>query len=184
MASIVNLIQKRLSDYLNANMRNNLAEDSPYRPALIRPGRLQEDPEELGISILIREGDFELDAPDQTIVSLEKDNLYGRDTGYSATEIGGGWIWRRKMSCEVNCYFTRLGYDRETAADIATEVFSSLEYWLAQSNQDRVWGVCDDWRECALELVVVGSKMRESGGPPQDFIWRGKVVFDVITTKG
>ena len=149
---------------------------SAYAAVLIRQGTLQQDPVKERISILVNPND-----PDDISNKPEwADSIVGRDDGWAAYEIGGGERWWRKFTIDINVYLVRTREERGLAREIGMFAFSAVHGTL---QDHKAIDVTDFFGESAFLMLVDSSMPYESGGPPNTFIWRGKIRLKVLTEK-
>lgn len=166
--------------------------DPAYVPH-IQGGKLQADPvragETWGHSIEVHIGD-----PD----SLEDtwiDELAGPDDHYikfphagglPIAEISGGsgfagLFWWRRGTVDINSFFLAKGYERDVARQVHGLLRRRVEQVLGDASGGKFLGLTDDsGREQVIFFMPVKSKVMESGGPPSQFIWRGKVWWQAL----
>lgn len=180
---IVDLLTDTLVVYLEDKLKFGIPESDESRSALIRGGRLQEDPTRLEAInyVLIQEGDPEHEGWIHQGNSIVDNPTI--DTGFTF-EMGGGSLFWRRMSIEVGGYYIIPKYDRNQARDHFHRFIGRTAYYTQHSIIDRtsqVLGLKDEFGEEIIGLYVVKERYNESGGPPKSFIWRGRINFDVLT---
>jgi len=175
--SIHDLIMRAVASKLTLELVTNNP-DADLRPGLIRPGRLQDDPETPRISILIFPGD-----PSDTSsrpVWTDGPAIDGVMEGWTINagyQIGGGGMQFRRFCMDINCYFTATQESREDAQKKASWVLKSVQNALHEWNP----AVSDHFGESTVQLYMNKPVPIESGGPPDSFIWRTKYFFSVLT---
>jgi len=104
-------------------------------------------------------------------------------------ELGGGTMWIRRFMVKWGCYFVLRGYNRETAWFVANEFMARLESAVLHVNHDTdtlanaVRATNDDYGESFHRIYMNRQEAHESGGPPNQFIWKGELHFYVLTNK-
>lgn len=172
--SIHDMIGDKLVQLVTAACITNVS-DPDYQASEVRQGLLQQDPVENRITLLVNPGDPE----DSRSEPKWSDVPAGEDPsmGYPSFEMGGGGFMLRRFSIDVRAYFINSQEDRETARKIATFIFKSAEKAVHQATM----GFTDSFGEFALQSFVKKTIPFESGGPPNQFIWRGKILVQVLT---
>lgn len=154
------------------------AETMPHE---IRQGQLQANPVDgNGIRVLVNPGDL-----DDTKSSSWIDELATKTSvpGWElpSLEIGGGSFYVRRFTVDVSVFFVKSKENRELARQIGTYVINRAESTLRENPFPP--NLVDTFGETAIGLQVSKSYPIEGGGPPNSFIWRGKIFFQVITEK-
>jgi len=174
---IIPMLLWRLKEHLDTVMVQNVPESSPTRAVLVKVGRFQEDPIDKNVSIAISSGDFE----DPKYLDARIDNPGVEDfilRNLPVGEIGGGEYWWRRGSIYFSTYFVRQRYPEEQAMQYAYEFYGRLLQQVKLANIDLP---VDDFGEGAFPPVYIeGASFFESGGK-QKFIWRGKLLWRVLT---
>jgi hypothetical protein len=177
MDSIHDLVGQYIVERLKEACIDIIPEDD-YRAVQIRQGLLQEDPVDLRLALLVNPGDPEDKATDPKW----SDVLAGEEKalGIPSYEIGGGEWWLRRFCVDCRFYFINSNETRDEARKIAGYLFAASENAL--SNKP-ISGVTDDFGEHAIMIYVTKKMFYESGGPPNSFIWRGKLFVQVLTER-
>lgn len=157
----------------------NLPLGSAYAATVVRQGLLQEDPVKDRIAILVNPCD-----PDSTADSpgWEDERAHGDQNGWfipTAHIGGGGWWWRRLM-VDVEVYLIRTQEGRPTAREIGLWVIGRVDEAISENPG---LAITDDFGETAIWMVTEKMPIVQSGGPPNDFIWRAKLYVRVMTEK-
>lgn len=176
---MIPLILYTFQSYLDAMLIADVPDDDPTRAVTVKVGRLLESPVKKNVSIAISSGDFEdPDYLDGRIDNTKFDNLQIPDLWVS--EVGGGIHWWRRGTINIRVFFVRQRYPEEKAMAYAYEFYGRL---LHAVENCPVHGLVDDYGEEAFAPVYVESvSFFESGGSDQ-FIWRGKLYWRVLTRR-
>lgn len=174
---IVPMLCSRMKDHLESALIYNVAEDNPTRALLVKVGRMQENPIDINVTAAISGGDYEdPDYLDGRIDNSKFDNLQIEDL--FASQIGGGTYWWRRGSINIQCFFVRQRYKEDIAMNYAYDFLGRL---IAAVESVSLNGMKDEYGEEAFAPVYVeGNTFFESGGSSQ-FIWRGKLLWRVLT---
>lgn len=181
MSQIVNLVSVAMQTWLTQKLITEIAVNDPTRANLVKVGRLQVDPVKNAVHVTIEPGDP--DAPGSWQHELYTNTLnsqapYANIFG----EVGGREeLWWRKFSAEVGCYYVTQGFNQLEANDYAHVVLGRLENAIEQCQT--VLGLTDQFGERTHAIYVTKSQLTESGGPPTQYIWRGKVWFQIQTSR-
>jgi len=174
---IVPMILWQIKEHLETAMVLEVPETSPTRAVLVKVGRFQENPLEKNVSIAISGGDFEdPDYLDARVDNPDMEEFILRNIPVG--EIGGGEFWWRRGTIRFQVYFVRQRYPEETAMQYAYEFYGRL---LKQVKLADIDLPTDDFGEGAIPPIYVeGASFFESGGKDK-FIWRGKLLWRVLT---
>jgi len=149
------------------------------KPGIIRAGRLQDDPEDARITVLVHVGDPDDDNWLSASTATRDKDLDRNSFKVAAFEVGGGQTWWRRGTVEMQFFGTQSKESRDDARRIAAITLGRIK--TALESTKRVPGSTDEFSEAALILLVVKTTLSEGGGPPDAFIWRGKVWWQVLT---
>jgi len=176
---IVPMLLKCMRDHLETRLVNEVPEDNPTRALLVKVGRFTDNPLEKNVSVAIQGGDWEdPNYLDGRVDNSKFDSLQIRFL--PAGEIGGGWNWWRRGTCRVQVYFVRQRLNEDQAMSYAYDFYGRL---LKALEETPIHGLSDDYGEIAIPpLYLEGASFYESGGN-QQFIWRGKVLWRVLTER-
>jgi hypothetical protein len=185
MTMITNLLLQRLKSHLTAAMITSVAEDNPTRAGTVKIGRFQDNPVKSAIYISISGGDQSdpelidgiLDARAQSPGWQTGFNMFSREIGGDAEGHSSAFWWRRGR-IQVGCFFIKTPMSEEEAAENAYEVLGRLTYAVDHCS---VANIRDDYGEQAILLTAFASNFFESGGPPNQYIWRGSVKWQCLT---
>jgi hypothetical protein len=174
---IVPMICEELRSYLEVALVQNIPEDNPTRAVLVKVGKFQENPLDVNVSIAISPGDFE--DPEYVDGRVDNPKFDGlKIANLMVSEIGGGEYWWRRGSIRVQCFFVRQRYDEDVAMRYAYDFLGRLQKKTAEAPLGLL---VDDYGERAKPPVYVEShSFFESGGKGK-FIWRGKLLWRVLT---
>ncbi len=178
MNHIVDLLCDTLIERLQFDLVDSVPEGDLTRATRVKKGRFQEDPVDTSIYLAVSGGNPE--RPDQMdgVVTLgEHPNIGWVMPPY---EIGGSVAWWRKGIVQVGCYFIREAYEENDAMAYAYTVLGRVEEAVETLE---LIDIIDDWGEIAYKMFLVGTSFFVSGGPPKQYIWRGKVHWMCLTQK-
>lgn len=174
---IVNLILDALVDHLTTKMITEPELDK--RLHIVKKGLLQQNKVQYNLAIGVMGGDHEDPNYKDGIVTW----LDGNDIAMEvpAREIGGGQMWWRRGTIRVECFFVASEKQTEdTAHELAYEILGRL---LANIETCPLVGLEDDFGEQAIKIFCYGNTFFESGGPPNQYIFRGKVFWQALTER-
>jgi hypothetical protein len=175
--SIVPMILYRIRDTLETRLIDEVPDDNPTRLIYMNVGKFQENPVKKNISIAIAGGDYEdPNYLDGRVDHNELDQVGLRNLPIG--EIGGGEYWWRRGNVRVSVFFVRQGFEEEAALKYAYDFYSRLQMAL---NSVSVSGLVDDYGEMAsMSPIIEAANFHGSGGGKKN-IWRGKMLFRVLT---
>lgn len=183
--SIIPMLLMRIRDHLQTAMMYDVAESNPTRAVVVKVGRFIKNPIDKNITIGVNSGDYEDPAfLDGRIDNSKFDGLKIRNLPVG--EIGGGVYWWRRGSINLSVFFVRQRFQEDIAMQHAYDVYSRLLKALEQTpfpsrSESTPYGLQDDYGERAYPpLYLEAASFFESGGG-QQFIWRGKVLWRVLT---
>lgn len=179
MAYIVSLI----ADAIVQDLTEAFDTEDLAASGLVRLGRLMDDPEGYDNPICVHEND-----PDDPNGWLHEQirhpysegrNLSVFQPGYF--EIGGSEVWVRRFTIELNVFLTREGLERDAAKAVIDTVHGRAIHTLR--NSTRIIGLEDEYGEHVwmARCGVAKTRMLLSGGPPTNWIGRGKIWFQAFT---
>jgi hypothetical protein len=178
--NILSLVQDTLVDFVGNRLGSDISR--------IRTGRLQDDPTDRANYKTIAIHVNDPNKAEGWMHELTSTNQKRGDVGprgyFPFGEIGIGLMYTRRFVAEVNVYLVENGKtSRQGARDLYNDIFVRAERALADSGEV-LQGVHDDYGEmCTGFVQVVKSYATEGGGPPDSFIWRGFIYFEVLTSK-
>lgn len=194
-------LQDKLIDNIPSTFQTMLtykdknSQDRVFKPSLIKVGRLQDDPTILpnnadipsvGCYIHYNDPSDQGDGWKDGLASAVESSM--TNAGYqfqSIYEIGGGAIWWRRFWLEWEAFYIDSDNSQANASRLSAALKQVLEHCInSQSSvNDNGWecNYVDPLGETSLRCQVVKSHCWEGGGPPDDYIWRGGVWFQVKT---
>lgn len=175
--SIVPLVLFCMRDHLRSLMIYGVPEEDKSRALLVKVGRFQENPLNNGVSIAISGGDYE----DPTYMDGRTDNPKMDSLtipSLPTCEIGGGEYWWRRGTINYQTFYVRSRLPEEAAMQYAYDFQGRL---IQSVKLTPINALTDDYGEHAYSPVYVeGCTFFESGGNKQ-YIWRGKLLWRVLT---
>lgn len=148
---------------------------------IIKNGRLQDDPEAAVISITVHVGDPQ--NPDKWMDNIfaSRDEALDRSQFEAYTwEVGGrSSIWWRRGAVLWEFFGTKTGDSQSEAQRKAGVIEGRIQ--RAIDHSIRVPGCIDDFNELAINIMSRSSQKFEGGGPPNEYIWRGKILWQALT---
>lgn len=166
--SIINTLMEALADTLEVSLMGEA--DDTTKAGLVRTGKLQSDPTDFALNILVHEGGEEWFDELRAVTDAD---------GFDAPpyEIGGNEWWYRRFQIELVLFF-----DGENERDLgripAMIVYSRAK--KAITLMDMPQG-SDSFGESVQLVQVRKSWMREGGGEGT-FIWDGRIYVQFLTT--
>jgi hypothetical protein len=177
---VMYLFLNRLKEHLTARMIADVATDDPTLAKVVKIGLFQDDPTNRNVYIAIQGGNHEDPKDtDGIITGYRMQTDVGIDFPY-AREIGGGQIWRRKVSVAIGCYFIRQKFSEDEATQ---QAYIALGRLLSSIESVNINGLVDSFDERVIEVFCHGNTFFESGGPPASYIFRGIVNVSVLTER-
>ena len=178
MSQIVPLITLALRDHLKAICQTAISESDPTYAHHVKIERYQSDPVKQNVQLAVAGGN--LDDPNYMDGIVTLDELH--DIGFyaPAREIGGGQLWWRRGIVQIGAFWVIDRFDEETAQEHAYTILGRV---LANIENLDVASIEDDFGEIAIKLFVYGDEFFRSGGPPANYIYRGKVYWQCLTER-
>jgi len=164
-------------DLLLSRLRDHLSENLP-EANVIKIGRFQQNPLENPRYIAINTGNSRNDTTVDGIVSLgDMQNIAMR---IPPREVGGGQYWWRRGILDVGFYGVSEGLTEQATIEQAFDFLGKIHYWTEKA---RVADLTDEFGEHAIQLFVYSSVFTESGGPENQYIFRGQIAWQVLTAR-
>jgi hypothetical protein len=175
MSHITHLLVDRIASQLDTDLR--VSQSNKYTKAkIVKPYRFQDSPIANNIYAYVTTGDpDDMSLMDGRVTIDEMENL---KMSFPAGEIGGGHYWWRRGTVYIGAYYTTDGLDQAVAADYAQIVRGRAEYYTERVN---VADLVDEFDERAYYLMVISSRLTEGGGPENQYLWRGKLIWQALT---
>jgi len=177
---IVDLLLDRLVRDLTLTMRTNITPaTNPVRADLVKKGLLQENKLQKNVQIGVTGGDHEDPNYRDGIVTLtELPNIGWR---VPVREVGGTEMWWRRGIVRIETYFVgATALNEDTAHKYGYEILGRVEETVAACY---VSDLVDSFDEHAQLMFCFGNTYFEGGGPPQSYIFRGKVFWTCLTER-
>lgn len=177
--SIISQLVDRFTDVMIAACQTNVSKSDPSYATMVKSGRFQDDPLKVGNIVVVQNGD--LDDPDYMdgITDL-KHMRHNAGFDVEPREIGGTEMWYRRGTVRISCFFITKGYNEHKSRQVATTLMGRAERALANAY---VCDLRDPFDEHAIKVFVYGNTFAQSGGPPASYIWRGKILWQVLTER-
>jgi len=174
---IVPLILDRVVAHLTVKLIDEIT-DVNEKASVVEIGRFQDDPTKQNIHIAVQGG--HVDKPEfmDGIVTLEEFHRIG--VWVPAYEVGGGQLWWRRFTANIGCFYIGKGLTEAVARVAAHNVFGRLQ---AHIDDVVVSDLSDSFGESAYKTFAYASEFHQGGGPPKEYIWRGRVSFQTLTTR-
>jgi len=176
MAQIRYTIAKTITDYLELKLITEIDDSDPIKAKVVKFGRFQQDPTINNIFVTVSGGNLQKPGTLDGIVTIEEMNNIAMKV--PAREIGGGQTWWRRGWLEIGCYFVLEDYTAEEAGDHAHNFLGRVSLNLRQAP---VCGLADDYGETAYDLFVYAESMFPGGGPTNQYLWRGQMLWQTLT---
>lgn len=177
MAVLVNTLMDAMVARLTAKLITEIDRDDVTYTKLVRGGLLQDDPTKYKILVLVHVCDPQDDAWKHEVV---QDDEAAQILKRQVWEMGGPHAthleWLR-FTVELQCFLKgRTGRDtqRVTANTVAFRARHALMTMDVPSGQD-------EFGQSAIQIVVANIFLREGGGEPAEFIWRGRMQVQWLT---
>lgn len=168
--SIDNILMERLSTMLEYRLK--IIPDDDAKAGVVRAGKLQDDPTDGRINLLIHPGG--IDFPDEIDTArFGKETVYeiGGDNGNPATVF-----WRRKFRIEITMFFS--ANSRINARNKAHVLKARMHNALLTDNIRNI--PRDSFGESVWGFEVCKIYLNEGGGD-DDFNWRGECWIEYFT---
>lgn len=178
MSHISHLLITRIADSLEASMKTTVSNADPIKAYVVKPYRFQSDPVKNSIHISVLGSDpADTNRKDGRVTARDMEDLGMK---LPSGEIGGGHLWWRRGRIMIGVYFIIQGYTEELAADYAYRVLGRVTDY---TERIQVADLSDEFGERAHYLMVYGNHFYEGGGPTSQYLWRGEVNWQVLTSR-
>lgn len=178
---IVPMLLQRFLDHLAEHSQSNVPIDNPVRADVVKIGLLQIDPVKSNIQLGISGGDHDFPDEQDGIVTLRGLPHVGMDLKNMVREVGGGQIWMRRGVVQIKCFFINEKFDETKAHEVAYNVLGKV---LELMETTPMTGLVDDFGErFANGPYCYANTFFQSGGPPNQYIFRGKASWAVFTER-
>jgi len=166
---IVDLVLNRIKEQLIATVPE---------ANVVKVGRFLQSPLEYPLYLAINTGNSRNDTTVDGIVSLgDMSNISMKLPG---REVGGGQYWWRRGVIDVGFYGVAEGKTEEATI---TEAYAFLGKVHHYAERTRVADLTDEYGEHAMQIFVYSSVFTESGGPENQYIYRGQISWQVLTAR-
>ncbi len=177
---IVPLLLERFKDHLTTALKTDISDDNE-KADFVEVGRFQDDPTVNNIYITIQGGYLSKPEYMDGIVTLDEMHRVGMDY-IPPRETGGSGQqhWWRRGTCQIGCYFIGKGLSEVLARTSAYNVFGRLS---SNIENVAVSDLTDSFGETAHSAYLYATEFQQGGGPPTEYIWRGRVLWQVLTER-
>ena len=178
--ALTSMIVDALIVGLTTACQTNINVSDPTRAGLIQSGRHQDDPsgKKVILEVLHEHPEDEAwsDEYPGNLPSREgsKTTIFG-----SGAEIGGGRDLHRRFTVRITCFYVLESFKQDVAEGYAATVRARVEKTLRVLGS--LGGLTDDFGETIWVARVASAKTLESGGPPDDYIWRSEIRLEYLT---
>lgn len=176
--TIVNMILDRLVQSVTADMQTAINPKDQTRANVVKKGLLQTAKVENVVQVGITGGDHEDPNYRDGIITLETMQNIGLEL--PPREIGGGQYWWRRGVARLECFFIASQLDENEAHEHAYVAQSRLMESIENTNPT---GLYDSFHEGCIKIFVHSATFFQSGGPPAQYIFRGKVFWTALTMR-
>ena len=177
MSQIVDLILDRMVETLTTKMITDVS-DTKQKASLVKKGLLQVNKIEKRIEIGVTGGDHENPDYRDGIISLN--DMPDIAQSFAAREVGGGQSWYRRGVARIECYLLTDGLAEDKAFTRAYDILGRL---MSSIDDIPIYDLVDDFGERGVKIYCFGNTYFESGGPPAQYIFRGKVFWQALTER-
>jgi len=177
MTQVVDLILDRMVANLKVSMIDNVA-DVKEKASIVKKGLLQVNKVEKRIEIGITGGDHEDPNYRDGIISLNDMPDIAQD--FAAREVGGGSSWYRRGVARLECYLLTDGLAEDKAF---TRAYNILGRLMTSIDAIPIYDLVDTYGERGVRIYCFGNTYFESGGPPTQYIFRGKIFWQALTER-
>lgn len=185
MSEIADALVNAYVTFLTAELIDNVDVADPSRASLVRGGKLQANPVEAELYVLLHIGDptdqkWRMTRPTWGDLTDADDSI----SNFLAQEIGGGGASNVAMTAQVEYFALTDAVDRDAARAAGRKLMGRTKNAIRKSGVDRsagILGLKDEFGEVAIKVDLIDEFMDEDGGPDTSFIWRGYIRFTVTT---
>jgi len=178
MSQIVPLITIALRDHLKAVCQTAIDPSDPTYAHHVKIERYQSDPVKENVQLAVAGGS--LDDPNYIDGIVTLDQLDDMGFYVPAREVGGGQLWWRRGVVQIGIFWILDRFDEEPAQDYAYIILGRVE---ANIENLYVASLVDDYGERAIQMFCYGNEFFRSGGPPNNYLYRGKVYWQCLTER-
>jgi len=178
MTQIVNMVLDALVANVKLNMQTNISKTDLTYADVVKKGLLQTNKTKKNIQIGITGGDHE--DPNITDGIVDLDGMPNVAIKFAAREVGGGQLWWRRGVAKLEAFFVREKLTEEQAHIAGYEALGRLMSLIEETSLAQL---VDDYDERAIKCYCYGNTMFESGGPPNTYIFRGKILWQCLTER-
>lgn len=175
---IVNLVLDKLLVEITKSMQTDIPVNDTTRAVVVKKGLLQQAKVQNNVAIGIIGGDHEDPSYRDGIVTLE--TMQDISQNFPSREIGGGQLWWRRGVAMIECFYIQQQFTESVAHDQAYAVLGRL---LSVIEKIPMFSLVDSYGERAIKIYCHSNTFFESGGPPNQYIFRGKVFWSVMTER-
>lgn len=175
---VVNMLLDRLVAHVNQRMIADIPVGDPTRADVVKKGLLQTEKIQKNIQIGITGGDHEDITYTDGIVQLER--MPNVAFFPPAREVGGGQAWWRRGVARLEVFLVQGSFSESVAHDVAYAILGRL---MSSFEDVDLSGCTDSFGEHAVKMFCFGNSYFESGGPPTQYIFRGKVLWQCLTER-
>lgn len=179
MSQVINILIDRMVAQVKETMQSYIDPNDLTYVDVVKKGLLQTDKVKENVQIGITGGDHEDPEYKDGIIDLARMPNVGMRPQY-AREIGGGQMWWRRGVARLEIFYVREKLTEDAAFEAAYEILGRLSSTIEQTNLN---GLMDSFGEQPVELFCFGNTFFESGGPPKNFIFRGKILWQCLTER-
>lgn len=176
---IEHMIAMRLVDQLTLHCQTNIIKDDLTKADVVKFGRFQADPVKTKVYISVAPGD-----PDkaETRSGLLPVDEFNSDLGFEfpIREIGGNYtnsMWYFNGTVNLGCYYIKDKLDEVEASRNAHVVIGRIKQVVANTP---IHDLKDTFGAGGVRVFVYANSFNEGGGPPNQYIWRGKVYYAAL----
>lgn len=178
MSEIKHLLILRIAETLSQQAQDPYASADPAKVVHVQPYRFQGDPIDQKIYAYVTDGDpKDPYTMDGRIDAIDADTLGLR---VPAGEIGGGHLWWRRGRVVFGCYYLADNLEQLPSADYAHIVLGRIETAIERTI---VTDLVDEFGERAHKIFLTSTAFFEGGGPDDQYLWRGEVLWQVLTQR-